>query len=75
MDKPSQNKILLKHFEQFGTITPWEAIKDYGIIRLPSRICELRKIYNISDEWIKFTNRYGNPGKYKKYKLEGIKWI
>ena len=69
----TQKQVILRHLQDFKTITTWEAYQEYGITRLPSRIHELRKIYNISDETINFTNRYGNPGRYKKYKLEGIK--
>ena len=73
MKNMSQKQIILKHLEDFKTITTWEAIKNYGVTRLSAKIFDLRKVYVITDEWINFTNRYGVPGRYKRYKLEGIK--
>lgn len=73
MNKLSQREMVLKHLEDFKSITTWEAYKDYGITRLSDRIFTLRKIYNIVDEWEYGTNRYGKKCKWKKYKLIGIK--
>lgn len=71
--KMSQKEMILKHLEDFGSITTWEAYKDYGITRLSDRIFTLRKVYVITDEWEYGTNRYGKSIKWKKYILEGIK--
>ena len=69
----SQKEMVLRHLEDFGNITTWEAYKDYGITRLSDRIYTLRKVYNIQDEWEEGINRYGAKTRWKKYKLEGIK--
>lgn len=43
-----QCEAILSHLMQFGSITTWEAIQQYGITRLSGRIFDLRKAgYNI----------------------------
>ena len=41
--KPTQKEVILKHLQQNGRITSWEAIEKYRITRLASIICTLRK--------------------------------
>lgn len=60
---------ILNHLKDFGSITSWEAIKDYGCTRLSHYIWLLRKEYNITDETVKTKNRYGDNIHYKKYIL------
>lgn len=73
MSRISQKEMILKHLQDYGTITTWEAIKEYGCTRLSDRIFTLRKVYVISDEWEYGINRYGKRNRWKKYKLEGIR--
>ena len=73
MNKLSQRDRILRHLQDFGEITSWEAIKEYGVTRLSAVIYDLRKIYTIEDEWEKGCDRYGNPTRWVKYKLNGIK--
>lgn len=40
----TQNEQVLQHLKTFGCITALEAMKKYGIMRLASRINELRKL-------------------------------
>jgi Helix-turn-helix domain len=48
----SQNKAIIKHLRENGTITPREALDKYGSFRLAARIFELRKDgYNIITEY------------------------
>lgn len=61
---------ILRHLEDKGSITTWEAIQEYGCTKLQEYIRRLRKIYDIADEWIEFINRYGEKSKYKKYFLK-----
>ena len=61
---------ILKHLQDNGSITSWEAIKEYACTRLSHYIWLLRKQnYNITDETIKTTNRYGDAVHYKRYYL------
>jgi len=62
---------ILNHLLTFGSITSWEAIKEYGCTRLSHYIWVLRnENYDIKDEWIHTTNRYGDKIKFKRYILE-----
>lgn len=63
---------VLKHLEEQGSITSWEAIKEYGATRLSAIIYNLRHRYDmdIENEWIEFTDRYGSKSRYAKYILK-----
>lgn len=65
---------ILRHLIDYGTITSWEAIQEYGCTRLGHYIYLLRRIenYNITDEVIKSKNRYGEHTHFKKYHLNLI---
>lgn len=67
----NQCKQILQYMEDFGSITPLEAMSDLGVMRLAARISDLRRAgYQISrrDETAK--NRYGRAVRYGRYKLE-----
>jgi len=68
----TQGSKILRHLQQYGSITPLEALREYGIMRLASRISELRKSgYKITSSTVKDQNRYGEIVHYAKYSLEG----
>ena len=74
--KMTKQDRVLKHLQEFGSITSWEAIKEYGATRLSAIIFNLKKKGHLfSDEKIEFTDRYGYPGHFKKYIYEGIKRV
>jgi hypothetical protein len=66
-----KTKAILNHLQEFGNITSWEAIKEYGCTRLSAVIWNLRHKYNldITDEWVDFKDRYGQSSQFKKYIL------
>jgi hypothetical protein len=65
----NQEKRILKYIDDFGSITPLEAMADLGVMRLASRISDLkRRGIKIVSEWEKGTNRYGEKTKYKRYR-------
>ena len=67
---PSQCSQVLEYIERFGSITQFEAMRDLGVMRLASRISELRKRgYDFSCEWIKVKNRLGKTCTIKRYSL------
>lgn len=70
-NKMNKTKAILKHLEGNGSITSWEAIKEYGATRLSAIIYNLRNTYdlNIVTETISFIDRYGTPSDYAKYIL------
>lgn len=68
----TQTEKVLRHMKKFGTITPMDAIREYGCLRLGARICELRRDgYNIKSKIITGINRFGERTHYAEYNLEG----
>ena len=66
----SQKDRIMAHLWDYGEITSWEAIKEYGITRLSDLIYKLRNEgWNIENEWEHTKNRYGDSVKYVRYKL------
>ena len=64
----TQKAMVLKHLQQFKSITSWEAIEFYGATRLSGIIYSLRQEgHIISSETEKGRNRYGHPVKFAKY--------
>lgn len=67
----TQEERIIRHLTDYGSITTLEAMQEYGIMRLASRICDLRKGgYNITSETVKGKNRYGEATHYSKYRME-----
>ena len=65
MNKTSKVQL---HLIEKGSITSWEAIKEYGATRLSAIIFNLRKRgMNIDTEMVKFTDRFGDKSRYGKY--------
>lgn len=61
---------ILRHLEDYGSITQAEAYNEYGIMRLASRIDELRHDgIPIVTECVKGKNRYGEPTRYARYRM------
>lgn len=70
MGKITMYEIILRHLRDYGSITSWEAIQEYGCTRLSQYILMLRQNgYNIENERINTKNRYGMPTNYVKYRL------
>ena len=66
----NQRELVLKYIEDFGSITSYDAVKDLGIIELPKRVSELRKLgFDIVGTQEKSINRYGKPCHYHRYTL------
>lgn len=66
----TQNERILRHLEEVGVIDPMTALKEYGIMRLASRISDLRRHgHNISRRMVTGTNRYGEKTAYAEYRL------
>lgn len=70
--KPTQNQRILQYIDEFGSITQLEALKDLGVMRLASRISDLRKQgYPIESTVETVKNRWGEPCYIKRYSLGG----
>lgn len=62
---------ILRHMQDYGSITSLEAVQEYGILRLASRICDLRAAgVPIKAEKVTGKNRYGEVTSYSRYSLE-----
>ena len=67
---PTQAQRVLDYIEQFGSITQLEALRDLGVMRLASRISDLKKQgYPITGEFETVLNRFGEPCQIKRYSL------
>lgn len=71
----TQIETVLEHLRTHEGITNYDAINDYGILRLGAIICELRKRgYEIENVYHDAKDRYrGNLTKYVEYRLKGEK--
>ena len=70
--KPTQNERIIAYIKQFGSITQYEALKDLGVMRLASRISDLKRLgYPLVGEMVVVENRYGEECRIKRYTLRG----
>lgn len=68
--KPTQAQRVLDYIEEHGSITQFEAMTELGIMRLASRISELKKNgYNIVSRMITVKNRFGENCSVKQYSM------
>ena len=66
----TQCERILRHLTDYGSITSLEAMKEYGIMRLASRISDLKNMgYKITSITETSKNRYGETTHYSKYML------
>ena len=69
--KLTQCDRILRHLEDHGSITTLDAITEYGILRLASRINDLRRMgHTITSETMSGKNRYGENTHYSIYTLK-----
>ena len=68
--RATQAERVLKYIEDFGSITQIQALNDLGVMRLASRISDLKKMgYPIKSETVAVRNRYQEDCYIKKYSL------
>ena len=67
----TQSMKLLKYMMDFGKITPVEAMRDLGVMRLAARISDLEEQgFEILHERESGRNRYGEKTSYSRYRLK-----
>jgi hypothetical protein len=72
MSKMTQAQRVLDYIDQFGSITQFEAMQDLGVMRLASRISDLKKDgYPIQSEVVAVKNRFEENCYIKRYSLGG----
>lgn len=65
---------ILSHLRLHKSITPMEALNEFGCYRLAARIADLRHDgHTIDTEIVSDKDRYGEPMRYAKYTLSGDK--
>ena len=68
---PTQNDRILDYIDRYGSITQLEALQDLGIMRLASRVSDLKSMgYPIISEMETVKNRFGEKCSIKRYRLE-----
>lgn len=68
-EEQSYEKLILEHLQKYGSITNKEAIQRYGMTCFTARMSDLRKVYDITDEYEPGINRFGKKSRYKRYYL------
>ena len=67
----TQKELVLKHLQDFGSITNMDAFNEYGITRLSAVIFDLRDMgYRIKTNDETRVNRYGVTTTFARYTLE-----
>ena len=70
--RPTQAQRVLDYMDKHGGITQIEGLRDIGVMRLASRISELRKNgHAITSEMVTVKNRYGESCRVKRYSMGG----
>ena len=71
MSKGTQTDRVLAYIKQFGSITQYEALQDLGVMRLASRISDLKRAgVPIKREMVGVKNRFGETCYISQYSLE-----
>lgn len=72
MQKAKQTDRVLAYIREFGSISQLEALRDLGVMRLASRISDLRKQGVDIAGWSEAVkNRYGEKCYIKRYGIGG----
>lgn len=66
----TQCERIVRYMNEFGCITPLDALSDLGVMRLASRISDLRKAgVPIKKEMVSAKNRYGETVHFARYQI------
>ncbi len=70
-DRPNQRTLILEYIQEYGGITPLEAMRDLGVFALSQRIGEMKRKDLIEIETTSLTvkNRRGVPTTFACYRL------
>ena len=70
MEKVTQASLIIEYLEEFGSITPLEAIRDIGCYRLSARISDIKNMgVPIKTEMVNVKNRRGKYSRIARYSL------
>lgn len=69
-EKLSQCERILDYIAENGSITQLDALREFGCMRLASRMCDIKKMgYNVTKRTEKNKNRYGDTITYARYTI------
>lgn len=69
--RPSQNERIISYMKQFGSITQLDALKDLGVMRLASRISDMKSMgVPIVSTVETVVNLFGEKTYIKRYSLK-----
>lgn len=69
----TQCERILRHMQDYGSITQAEAVTEYGCYRLGARIWDLKaQGVPIKSETVTGKNRYGEPVSFSRYSIVKI---
>lgn len=67
----TQCERLVAYMRDYGSITSAEAMSELGIMRLASRIADLKEMgMQIESKMVKGVNRFGQPTHFTRYSLK-----
>ena len=68
----SQNDLVLNYMREFGSISPLEAFRDLGVMRLSARIANLKdRGIKIRTQYETRKNRYNSNVTFARYSIDG----
>ena len=68
--KKTQTQAILEYLDEYGSITPLEAIRDLGVYRLSARISDIKKDgIPIKTDMVTVPNRRGTKSNIARYSL------
>lgn len=69
-EKKTQTQAILEYLDEYGSITPLEAIRDLGVYRLSARISDIKKDgIPIKTDMVTVPNRRGTKSNIARYSL------
>lgn len=67
----TQTEAILEHMKRYGSITPLEALQEYGCMRLGARIWDLKRAgYRIGTTIVTRINSDGEAKRFARYDME-----
>ena len=68
----TQTEKIIEYIQENGSITPLDALKEIGCMRLASRMCDIKKMgYAVNKKMETATNRNGERVMYARYTRGG----
>ena len=68
----TQTEKIIEYIQETGSITPLDALKEIGCMRLASRMCDIKKMgYAVNKKMETATNRNGERVMYARYTIGG----